>query len=603
MTQFINFEVYVDNEESDDGKEVSDDSDLDSLKSFIENEQVHDDDVNFYRDFDNIETDIEQTLKEEYGTGLEDIENFEEISNLCKGSEDELEIDDFKNAKEKIVSFNEMLFPNTHDKNNQLINVLLLVIRFDKVGKTNVCDQNEFKENIDSNLIKELNEGNFTFILDLQKFNNICYEINLILSKHNYFLRIFELKDKYRQLSMKEPKKQNIIRQLSSCLIEKYNGFQVISIEFDRKQKKKFKPIDIIYKPTKNPEIELLCYFSKDIAKAYSNFYSIKDKTKRAYSCYECYYCRKFFLRPERQKRHMENCSGVPGVIYNFNMQSLISFEDNFNAKGDLSFVIYFDFETTAPTDNCFDPEQKTMFVVSYVMIVAFHPDLKIDKIIIQRSYAHAIEQLTSLDYFSQDQIKFINKELVRQLKDIAFDVSKRKCKKTMGQMLCVECGLVKKTLLEWFNRKFESQYLKISPFDEFRYERNFPIDWQNDKCVICKFPLKVEPTNYQTPDDEMTFGDFIICYEHTFLRNIYTKEQINYSSDIKDLQSYYETFQKFIHISIVLISMLNHYNTNDTVNYEVQEFIQDIFNDDSINDIKNHIMKTEIKNTLSISY
>ena len=37
---------------------------------------------------------------------------------------------------------------------------------------------------------------------------------------------------------MKEPKKQNIVRQLSSCLIEKYNGFQVISIEFNRKQEK-----------------------------------------------------------------------------------------------------------------------------------------------------------------------------------------------------------------------------------------------------------------------------------------------------------------------------------------------------------------------------
>ena len=73
----------------------------------------------------------------------------------------------------------------------------------------------------------------------------------------------------------------------------------------------------------------------------------------------------------------MENCSGVPGVIYKFNTQSLISFEDNFHAKGDLPFIIYFDFETTAPTDNCFELEQKTMFVVSYVMIVAFHPDLK----------------------------------------------------------------------------------------------------------------------------------------------------------------------------------------------------------------------------------
>ena len=142
----------------------------------------------------------------------------------------------------------------------------------------------------------------------------------------------------------------------------------------------------------------------------------------------------------------MENCSGVPDVIYNFNTQSLISFEDSFHAKGDLPFVIYFSFETTAPTDNCFDPKQKTMFVVSYVMIVAFHPDLKLDKIIIQRSYVHAIEQLTSLEYFSQDQIKCINKDLAIQLKDIAFEVSKRKCKKTMGQMFCVECALVKKT-------------------------------------------------------------------------------------------------------------------------------------------------------------
>ena len=117
----------------------------------------------------------------------------------------------------------------------------------------------------------------------------------------------------------------------------------------------------------------------------------------------------------------------------------MISFEDNFHAKGDLPFVIYFDFETAAPTDNCFDPEQKTMFVVSYVMIVAFHPDLKIDRIIIQRSYAHTIEQLTNLDYFSQDQIKCISKELARQLKDIVFNVSKRKCKTIMGQMFCVE--------------------------------------------------------------------------------------------------------------------------------------------------------------------
>ena len=85
----------------------------------------------------------------------------------------------------------------------------------------------------------------------------------------------------------------------------------------------------------------------------------------------------------------MENCLGRPGVVYNFNNQHLISHQDNFHAKGDVSFVIYFDFETTAPSNNCLDPEQKKMFVVLYVMIVAFHPELKLDGIIIQRSFAH----------------------------------------------------------------------------------------------------------------------------------------------------------------------------------------------------------------------
>ena len=56
----------------------------------------------FYRNFDNVETDIEQTLKSEYDKGLENIENFDEISNLCKSSEDEAETDKFETSAERI---------------------------------------------------------------------------------------------------------------------------------------------------------------------------------------------------------------------------------------------------------------------------------------------------------------------------------------------------------------------------------------------------------------------------------------------------------------------------------------------------------------------
>ena len=62
MADFINVEVRVEDEVRE--KEVNEvsDSDLDSLSSFIDNEETEDD-VNFYCNFDNVETDIEQTLK------------------------------------------------------------------------------------------------------------------------------------------------------------------------------------------------------------------------------------------------------------------------------------------------------------------------------------------------------------------------------------------------------------------------------------------------------------------------------------------------------------------------------------------------------------
>ena len=88
----------------------------------------------------------------------------------------------------------------------------------------------------------------------------------------------------------------------------------------------------------------------------------------------------------------------MPGIIYNFNSKILITFADNFKSKGDVSMTMYFDFETKAPTDNYFDVEQK-MFVMSYVLIVAFHPHLNLRKIIVQRRYGHSLEQLTRTDY------------------------------------------------------------------------------------------------------------------------------------------------------------------------------------------------------------
>ena len=122
MADFINFEVSVEDEVQEEENEVSD-CDLDSLSSFTDNE-VTEHDVNFYRNFDNVETDIEQTLKDEYDKSLEEIDDFDEISNLCESSEDEAEIDEFENAAEKVKCFGETLMPKT--KSEEELNIIHL---------------------------------------------------------------------------------------------------------------------------------------------------------------------------------------------------------------------------------------------------------------------------------------------------------------------------------------------------------------------------------------------------------------------------------------------------------------------------------------------
>ena len=157
----------------------------------------------------------------------------------------------------------------------------------------------------------------------------------------------------------------------------------------------------------KKPNEQIKCYFSRDLSKVYRNACSRGENLQHGFAN-QCYYCNKFFARPDKYKRHTEHCSGVPGIIYSFNNQNLMTFEDNLGYKGDLPAVAYIDFETTAPTKNCFDPEQKSIFVMSYVIIVAFHPKLKMDRVIIQRSFEYCLEKPTTIDYLTNDQMSLL---------------------------------------------------------------------------------------------------------------------------------------------------------------------------------------------------
>ena len=119
MADFINFEADIEGDDEEIGEEddkVSNISDVGSENSFIDNQEVKTG-VNFYRHFANVENDIDndvdndidiKVLKDAYNEALEDkaLDKFDEISNLCEGSEEEAETDDFKNFEVDIKKFN-----------------------------------------------------------------------------------------------------------------------------------------------------------------------------------------------------------------------------------------------------------------------------------------------------------------------------------------------------------------------------------------------------------------------------------------------------------------------------------------------------------------
>ena len=203
MADFIEFEAECEDENNEE-EHLSEYSDNDS---FIEDSEIIDDE-NY--GFENVQVDIDQVLRERQERAQIRIQNFDEISNLCEDSENEdQEIDEFEKSEKVVKEFHNSLLPKVEieqeSEHNSLINAILYAIRYQIDNKTDICEIDNLKEiNILKDLIDQFNQKKIEFSLDLQEFNNISYQINDILGKHNYFLRIFELKNKYKQFMLKK---------------------------------------------------------------------------------------------------------------------------------------------------------------------------------------------------------------------------------------------------------------------------------------------------------------------------------------------------------------------------------------------------------------
>ena len=84
----------------------------------------------------------------------------------------------------------------------------------------------------------------------------------------------------------------------------------------------------------------------------------------------------------------------MPGLVYKFESQNILSFEDNTKFMDEVPFAVHFNFETTSGKKTFIFDEDSMLYLVSYVFVVAFHPDLNLQKIFVVGSFNQTFYQL-----------------------------------------------------------------------------------------------------------------------------------------------------------------------------------------------------------------
>ena len=97
------------------------------------------------------------------------------------------------------------------------------------------------------------------------------------------------------------------------------------------------------------------------------------------------------------------------------------------------------------------------MYVVSYCMIIAFHPDLNIPRLYIYRSYDQSHDDLTSLHHFDAAQRNLFNFQenfnikTLKQLQNATLAVKNKKDNSALAEMFSIELKFTVDCLKFWF--------------------------------------------------------------------------------------------------------------------------------------------------------
>ena len=170
--------------------------------------------------------------------------------------------------------------------------------------------------------------------------------------------------------------KNKVTRNLSSSVLEKFNGYEMIRQKLARKKVIENTHINISHEPIYDEKLPIPWFFTNQIHLAYRSYIGRFDKGTE-HICnrivWQCHYCENFFAKnDENMKKHLTICAAREGITHSFDNGQIITFQDNFKYLGDVPFTVYFDFETTTGDSVFFLSENVHCELLSNLFISSF---------------------------------------------------------------------------------------------------------------------------------------------------------------------------------------------------------------------------------------
>ena len=179
--------------EGEDVATVSDNEFIDDSEQVVDQSE--------YPYFSNVTRTYNDTLPD----NIENLEDLDARHYFDSDDDGEDDLHDFSNFQAKVKLFRDSLIcPHGLENPDSFFYAILYAIRHKFTDKVDFLhDEDALKQDVGIALSHDLFEIKSLLRLDGEdklNFENQCFKINTILSRHNMFLRVFELKDKFHYL-------------------------------------------------------------------------------------------------------------------------------------------------------------------------------------------------------------------------------------------------------------------------------------------------------------------------------------------------------------------------------------------------------------------